>query len=125
MGAPTTQFSNALRDVFGPAKTTHTDFAGAAANLIATPVATPVAGRIEVYAFDVIASAAGLGTFQLIDATATGIGGTVVWGTTSIVTYISPNLVRPLYFTKGLVQSYTATAGTLSVNVQWSPVAGS
>lgn len=131
MAGPINAFYGALRDVFGPAKTTHTDWtvaSGGSASLIASAPAALLnqgPGRIEVYSLDLIASAAAAGTFQLIDATATGIGGTVVWGTVTLLpTMVLHDFFRPLYFTKGLVQSYTATSGSLSANVQWSGVAG-
>lgn len=115
MGSPTTQFAAALRDVLGACA------CDSASNAAAYAV-VKVIGPAEVSHISLLASATGVGTFQLIDATATGIGGTVLWQTTFIPTIYNEDFCRPLPFGKGLVISYTATAAlTLNSNVQWTP----
>ena len=109
------QFYAALRDIFGAATTDN-------AASVATYAAVKVLGPAEVYHISLIASASGVGTFQLIDATATGIGGTVKWGTTALPMLYNEDFTRPIAFSKGLVISYTATAAlTLNSTVQYSP----
>ena len=110
-------FLQALRDVLGAARSTSTTWTGAAAVMPLNPTVPT-----EVYSVSFLASAAGVGTFQLVDASATGIGGTVVWGTTAIPASFSHDFARPLAFAKGLVISYTATAAVAHTsNVSWSP----
>jgi len=105
----------ALRDVLGAARTTSQTYTGALAT-------QAIIGPGEVYGIDFLASAAGVGTFQLVDASATGIGGSVIWGTTAIPTSFAHEFVRPLAFSKGLNISYTATAAVaITSNVTWSP----
>lgn len=115
MSGSISQFASALRDVLGACRTTSLVYSGALAT-------QAVIGPAEVYSIDFLASAAGVGVFQLVDASATGIGGTVIWQTTAIPTSFVHEFTRPLAFTKGLNISYTATAAVIhAANVSWSP----
>jgi len=109
------EFVTALRDVLGA---TDTDSAVNAA----TYTKTLAQSASEVYDISLFASASGVGTFQLIDATASGTGtDTVVWQTNVILQQIVCNQSRPLRFYKGLQISYTATAAVnLASNISWS-----
>ncbi len=77
-----------------------------------------------VYSLSLLASAAGAGTFQLVDASASAIGGTVFWQTHAIPLTFAHDFVHPLGpFTHGLLVNYTATAAaTLDSNIQFSVV---
>lgn len=110
---PVSQFASALRQVLG------TCSVDSAANA-ATYAVVKVVGPAEVYGLSLLSTASGAGSFQLIDATATGVGGTVKWQTGIIPMQYSEQFMRPLAFLNGLVISYTATAATtLNSNVYW------
>jgi|ERR1041384_1455681 hypothetical protein len=110
---PVTQFAAALRQVLGTCSVDSAANAAAYAKLVFT-------GPAECYGLSLLGTASGAGTFQLVDATATGVGGTVKWQTTIIPMQYTESFIRPLKFTNGLVISYTATAAvTLNSNVYW------
>lgn len=119
MGGPINAFYGALRDIFGPVKTNVQSNAAALATVVATPTTNQA---VYVFSLDLLASAAGAGTFQLVDASASGVGGPVFWQTHAIPTVFSHDFTRPLGpFTHGLLVNYTATAGTtLDSNVQFA-----
>lgn len=106
----------AIRSVLGPVFTDSANNAAAYNKQV-------IIGPAEVYDVTLFATATGAGTFQLIDATASGTGtDTVLWQTNVILQQIVGNFSRPLKFTKGLQISYTATAATtLASNVSWAP----
>lgn len=113
MGPSIPQFAAALRQILG------TCSVDSAANA-ATYTKVVFTGPCECYGLSLLGTASGAGSFQLIDATASGLGTNVKWQTTIIPTQYSEVFMRPLKFINGLLISYTATAAvTLNSNVYW------
>jgi hypothetical protein len=105
----------ALRSVFGSVQTD-------SASNQATYTKVVNIGATEAYGISLFTSATGVGTFHLLDATASGQTLTPVWQTNTFPLALIDEFARPLQFRRGLLISYTATAATvLASNVLWAP----
>ena len=93
------------------------------ANLVASELVQVQTGHGRIYGFSFFVSAAGGDArWNLIDATASGVGGTAKFTfVPAAVGYYPIELVRPLVFTSGIQINYTATAGNFSRQIFYGP----